>query len=68
MKGINDLIENLNFQIVRQASAIEEMMATISNTAATAQKKQSAIQNLVNNVREGRASMQVIANMNEEAV
>jgi uncharacterized coiled-coil DUF342 family protein len=64
MRGINDLIENLNDQIVRQASAIEEssaaieeMMATINNTAAMAQKKQSAIQDLVNNVDQGRASM-----------
>jgi iron only hydrogenase large subunit-like protein/uncharacterized coiled-coil DUF342 family protein len=64
MRGINDLIESLNFQILRQASAIEEssaaieeMMATINNTAATAQKKQSAIQDLVNNVQQGRSSM-----------
>jgi iron only hydrogenase large subunit-like protein/uncharacterized coiled-coil DUF342 family protein len=64
MKGINDLIENLNFQIVRQASAIEEssaaieeMMATINNTAMTAQKRQGAIQELVDNVQQGRASM-----------
>ncbi|MDR2445038.1 MAG: 4Fe-4S binding protein, partial [Spirochaetaceae bacterium] len=65
MKGINDLIENLNEQIVRQASAIEEssaaieeMMATINNTAVMAQKRQSAIRDLVDNVKEGRASMQ----------
>ncbi|MFP3089764.1 methyl-accepting chemotaxis protein [Treponema sp. TIM-1] len=64
MKGINDLINNLNDQIVRQASAIEEssaaieqMMATINNTASMAQKKQSAIQMLVSNVEQGRASM-----------
>jgi iron only hydrogenase large subunit-like protein/uncharacterized coiled-coil DUF342 family protein len=64
MKGINDLIENLNHQILRQASAIEEssaaieeMIATINYTAATAQKKQSAIQDLVDNVEQGRASM-----------
>jgi iron only hydrogenase large subunit-like protein len=64
MGGINDLIENLNDQIVRQASAIEEssaaieeMMATINNTAVMAQKKQSAIEDLVNNVEQGRASM-----------
>jgi iron only hydrogenase large subunit-like protein/uncharacterized coiled-coil DUF342 family protein len=64
MKGINDLIDNLNEQIIRQASAIEEssaaieeMMATIKNTADVAQKKQEAIQDLVNNVEQGRASM-----------
>jgi Na+-translocating ferredoxin:NAD+ oxidoreductase RNF subunit RnfB len=64
MKGINNLIENLNEQIMRQASAIEEssaaieeMMATINNTAAMAQKRQSAIQKLVENVEQGRASM-----------
>jgi iron only hydrogenase large subunit-like protein/uncharacterized coiled-coil DUF342 family protein len=64
MKGINDLIENLNEQIIRQASAIEEssaaieeMMATINNTAVTAQKKQEAIRDLVNNVEQGRSSM-----------
>jgi methyl-accepting chemotaxis protein len=65
MKSINDLIENLNLQIIRQASAIEEssaaieeMMATINHTAATAQKKQNSIQELVDNVEQGRASMQ----------
>jgi uncharacterized coiled-coil DUF342 family protein len=64
MKGINGLINNLNDQIMRQASAIEEssaaieeMMATINNTAAMAQKRQSAIQDLVDNVTQGRASM-----------
>jgi iron only hydrogenase large subunit-like protein/uncharacterized coiled-coil DUF342 family protein len=64
MKSINYLIDTLNEQILRQASAIEEssaaieeMMATINNTAAMAQKRQSAIQNLVNNVEQGRASM-----------
>jgi methyl-accepting chemotaxis protein len=64
MKGINDLIESLNFQIIHQASAIEEssaaiqeMVSTINNTATTAQKKQSAIKDLVNNVEQGRASM-----------
>jgi hypothetical protein len=64
MKGINGLIENLNQQIIRQASAIEEssasieeMMATINNTAAMAQKRQNAIQELVNNVQQGRESM-----------
>jgi iron only hydrogenase large subunit-like protein/uncharacterized coiled-coil DUF342 family protein len=64
MKGINDLIENLNTQIVRQASAIEEssaaieeMMATINTTAIVAKKKQSAIEDLVSNVEQGRASM-----------
>jgi iron only hydrogenase large subunit-like protein/ABC-type transporter Mla subunit MlaD len=64
MKGINGLIENLNDQIVHQASAIEEssaaieqMMATINNTAAMAQKRQSAIQDLVSNVEQGRSSM-----------
>jgi iron only hydrogenase large subunit-like protein/uncharacterized coiled-coil DUF342 family protein len=64
MRGINTLIETLNDQIVRQASAIEEssatieeMVATISNTAMMAQKKQSAIQELVSNVEQGRASM-----------
>jgi uncharacterized coiled-coil DUF342 family protein len=64
MKGINELIENLNDQIVRQASAIEEssaaieeMVATINNTAGMAQKKQAAIHDLVNNVEQGRASM-----------
>jgi methyl-accepting chemotaxis protein len=64
MKGINDLIENLNLQIIRQASAIEEssaaieeMMATINNTASLAQKRQGAIQDLVNNVQQGRESM-----------
>ncbi|MDR3173128.1 MAG: methyl-accepting chemotaxis protein [Treponema sp.] len=64
MRGIHDLIDNLNNQIMRQASAIEEssasieeMMATISNTAAMAQKKQEAIRELVNNVEQGRASM-----------
>jgi iron only hydrogenase large subunit-like protein/uncharacterized coiled-coil DUF342 family protein len=64
MKGINDLIDNLNEQIIRQASAIEEssaaieeMMATIKNTADVAQKKQETIQDLVSNVEQGRASM-----------
>jgi uncharacterized coiled-coil DUF342 family protein len=64
MKGINSLIENLNDQIVRQASAIEassaaieEMMATINNTAAMAKKKQTVIEDLVNNTEQGRASM-----------
>ncbi|MDR2738417.1 MAG: methyl-accepting chemotaxis protein [Treponema sp.] len=64
MKGINGLIENLNLQIIRQASAIEksstsieEMMATINNTATMAQKRQSAIQDLVSNVQQGRESM-----------
>jgi iron only hydrogenase large subunit-like protein len=64
MTGINDLINDLNEQIIRQASAIEEssaaieeMMATINNTAAMAQKRQSAIQDLVNNVEQGRVSM-----------
>jgi uncharacterized protein YoxC len=64
MRGIHDLIDNLNGQIMRQASAIEEssasieeMMATISNTAAMAQKKQDAIKGLVENVEQGRASM-----------
>jgi iron only hydrogenase large subunit-like protein/uncharacterized coiled-coil DUF342 family protein len=65
MKGINDLIDNLNNQIVQQAAAIEQssaaieqMMATITNTANMAQKKQSAITDLVENVGQGRASMQ----------
>jgi hypothetical protein len=65
MKGINSLIGNLNDQIVRQASAIEEssaaieeMMATIGNTAGMAQKKQTAIKDLVSNVEQGRVSMQ----------
>jgi iron only hydrogenase large subunit-like protein/uncharacterized coiled-coil DUF342 family protein len=64
MKGINNLIENLNEKIVQQASAIEEssaaieeMVATINNTAGMAQRKQAAIQDLVNNVEQGRASM-----------
>jgi uncharacterized coiled-coil DUF342 family protein len=64
MKGINGLIEDLNLQIIRQASAIEEssaaieqMMATINNTASMAQKRQSAIQDLVSNVQQGRESM-----------
>jgi uncharacterized coiled-coil DUF342 family protein len=64
MKGINGLIETLNLQIERQASAIEEssaaieeMMATINNTASMAQKRQNAIQELVDNVQQGRASM-----------
>jgi iron only hydrogenase large subunit-like protein/uncharacterized coiled-coil DUF342 family protein len=64
MKGINGLIDSLNEQIVRQASAIEEssaaieeMMATINNTAMTAQKKQDAIEALVANVEQGRSSM-----------
>ncbi|MDR2303793.1 MAG: methyl-accepting chemotaxis protein [Treponema sp.] len=64
MKGINGLIDNLNNQIMRQASAIEEssaaieqMMATINNTANMAEKKQAALQDLVNNVEQGRASM-----------
>jgi uncharacterized coiled-coil DUF342 family protein len=64
MKGINGLIDNLNEQIIRQASAIEEssaaieeMMATINNTASMAQKRQAAIEDLVNNVRQGRESM-----------
>jgi iron only hydrogenase large subunit-like protein len=64
MKGINELIENLNEQILRQAAAIEEssaaieeMMATINNTANMAQKRQAAIQDLVSNVEQGRASM-----------
>jgi hypothetical protein len=64
MKSINDLIENLNDQIIRQASAIEEssaaieqMVATINNTAVMAQKKQAAIQSLVSNMEQGRASM-----------
>jgi uncharacterized protein YoxC len=64
MKGINNLIGALNDQIIRQASAIEEssaaieeMMATINNTAAMAQKKQTVIQELVDNVEQGRASM-----------
>ncbi|MDR0622830.1 MAG: methyl-accepting chemotaxis protein [Treponema sp.] len=64
MKGINDLINDLNDQIIRQASAIEEssaaieeMMATINNTAALAQKRQTAIQELVDNVEQGRVSM-----------
>jgi methyl-accepting chemotaxis protein len=65
MKGINTLIENLNDQIIRQAAAIEEssaaieeMVVTINNTAGMAEKKQAAIQDLVNNVKQGRASMQ----------
>jgi ferredoxin len=64
MRGINELIETLNDQIVRQASAIEqssaaieEMVATINNTAGMAQKKQAAIQDLVTNVEQGRSSM-----------
>jgi Na+-translocating ferredoxin:NAD+ oxidoreductase RNF subunit RnfB len=64
MKGIHGLIDNLNEQIVRQASAIEEssaaieeMMATINNTALTAQKKQATIEALVTNVEQGRSSM-----------
>jgi methyl-accepting chemotaxis protein len=64
MKSINDLIENLNQQIVQQASAIEEssaaieqMMATINNTAGMAEKKQAAIQDLVGNVERSRSSM-----------
>ncbi|MDR3192165.1 MAG: methyl-accepting chemotaxis protein [Treponema sp.] len=64
MRGINNLIESLNDQIVRQASAIEEssaaieeMVATINNTAGMAQKKQAAIHDLVSNVEQGRASM-----------
>ncbi|MDR2758790.1 MAG: 4Fe-4S binding protein [Spirochaetaceae bacterium] len=67
MKSLNELIDNLNEQIIRQASAIEEssaaieqMMATINNTANMAQKKQSTIQALVDNVEQGRASMQTI--------
>jgi methyl-accepting chemotaxis protein len=64
MKGINDLIENLNDKIIQQAAAIEEssasieeMVATINNTAGMAQKRQSAIQELVDNVEQGRSSM-----------
>jgi iron only hydrogenase large subunit-like protein len=64
MRGINELIDNLNDQIIRQASAIEEssaaieeMMATINNTAVMAQKKQAAIQELVSNMEQGRSSM-----------
>jgi iron only hydrogenase large subunit-like protein/predicted nucleic acid-binding Zn-ribbon protein len=64
MKGINGLITSLNEEIIRQASAIEEssaaieeMMATINNTAMTAQKRQAAIQALVTNVEQGRSSM-----------
>ncbi|MDR0654735.1 MAG: methyl-accepting chemotaxis protein [Treponema sp.] len=64
MKGINGLIDDLNDQIVRQAAAIEEssaaieeMVATINNTAVMAQKKQDAIQDLVDNVEQGRSSM-----------
>ncbi|MDR3168069.1 MAG: methyl-accepting chemotaxis protein [Treponema sp.] len=64
MKGINYLIDTLNEQILRQAAAIEEssaaieeMVATINNTAAMAEKRQTAIQDLVNNVEQGRASM-----------
>jgi methyl-accepting chemotaxis protein len=64
MRGINELISNLNIQILQQAAAIEEssaaieqMVATINNTALMAQKKQSAIEDLVNNVEQGRASM-----------
>jgi iron only hydrogenase large subunit-like protein len=65
MQSINELIEDLNQQIVRQASAIEEssaaieeMMATINNTAGMAEKKQTAIQDLVGNVERSRSSMQ----------
>jgi iron only hydrogenase large subunit-like protein len=64
MQGINSLISDLNNQIVRQASAIEEssaaieeMMATINSTAAMAQRRQTAIQDLVSNVEQGRVSM-----------
>jgi iron only hydrogenase large subunit-like protein/flagellar biosynthesis chaperone FliJ len=64
MKNLNDLIETLNNQIAKQASSIEEssaaieqMMATINNTAIMAQKKQSAIQDLVDDMEQGRASM-----------
>jgi methyl-accepting chemotaxis protein len=64
MKGINDLIENLNDKIIQQAAAIEEssasieeMVATINNTAGMAQKRQSVIQELVDNVEQGRSSM-----------
>jgi Na+-translocating ferredoxin:NAD+ oxidoreductase RNF subunit RnfB len=64
MKGINGLIDDLNNQIMRQAAAIEEssaaieeMVATINSTAIMAQKKQSAIKDLVSNVEQGRASM-----------
>jgi methyl-accepting chemotaxis protein len=64
MKGINTLIDVLNEQILHQAAAIEEssatieeMMATINNTAGMAQKKQTAIQALVDNVEQGRTSM-----------
>jgi methyl-accepting chemotaxis protein len=49
---------------MRQASAIEEssvaieeMVATINNTANMAQKKQDTIRALVNNVEQGRSSM-----------
>jgi iron only hydrogenase large subunit-like protein/uncharacterized protein YoxC len=64
MRGINELIGNLNDQIIQQASSIEEssaaieqMMATITNTASMAQRRQSAIEQLVSNVEQGRASM-----------
>jgi archaellum component FlaC len=64
MQDINNLINTLNGQILQQAAAIEgsstdieEMVATINNTAFMAQTKQSAIQTLVDNVEQGRASM-----------
>ncbi|MDR0760067.1 MAG: methyl-accepting chemotaxis protein [Treponema sp.] len=64
MQDINNLINTLNGQILQQATAIEEsstdiekMMATINTTAFMAQKKQPAIQSLVDNVEQGRASM-----------
>jgi uncharacterized protein YoxC len=64
MQGINDLIDTLSEQILRQASAIEEsstgieeMVATINNTALMAQEKQAVIRALVDNVEQSRASM-----------
>ncbi|MDR1107628.1 MAG: methyl-accepting chemotaxis protein [Spirochaetaceae bacterium] len=64
MQGLNTLIDTLNEQIMRQASAIEQssaaieqMMVAISNTAVMAQKKQSAIEDLVSNTEQGRVSM-----------
>jgi methyl-accepting chemotaxis protein len=64
MQGINTLIDSLNEQILRQASAIEEsstgiegMMSTINDTALMAQEKQAVIRALVGNVEQSRASM-----------
>jgi iron only hydrogenase large subunit-like protein len=64
MKGINDLISNLDVRIVAQAAAIEKsseaiekMMDTINATTDMAQKRQGIIQQMEDNAQQGQVSM-----------